>query len=135
MVQRHLVRPFLKMLLQMVLTITTHQVTLVVARVVIRAVQANKTIALRGLSIMHRFESLSKNFCNCPIQKTSSDKEVKYFFDLIWYFDVIPFVGLNIFYKITFTSFFFHSEKSGRSITAAPDKIFTQTFFQGIEEG
>ena len=30
---------------------------------------------------------------------------------------------------------FFHSEKSGRSSTAAPDKIFTQTFFQGIEEG
>ena len=42
--------------------------------------------------------------------------------------------------KIVFTlfysdEFFFHSEKSGRSITAAPDKIFTQTFFQGIEEG
>ena len=80
MVQRHLVQPFLKMLLQMVLTITTHQVTQVVARVVIRAVQANKTIALRGLNIMHRFESFNKIFCNCPIQKTSSDKEVKYFF-------------------------------------------------------
>ena len=33
------------------------------------------------------------------------------------------------------TSFFFRWGKSGRSITAAPDKIFTQTFFKGREEG
>ena len=31
--------------------------------------------------------------------------------------------------------FFFDGDKSGRSITAAPDKIFTQTFFQGIDKG
>ena len=33
------------------------------------------------------------------------------------------------------TNFFFGGDKSGRSITAAPDKIFTQTFFEGIVEG
>ena len=31
--------------------------------------------------------------------------------------------------------FFFHSEKSGRSITAAPDKIFTQNFFEDTDKG
>ena len=31
--------------------------------------------------------------------------------------------------------FFVQGDKLGRSITAASDKIFTQTFFQGIDEG
>ena len=38
-------------------------------------------------------------------------------------------------YELYNDEFFFHSEKSGRSITAAPDKIFTQTFFEDIDEG
>ena len=37
--------------------------------------------------------------------------------------------------KFSSDEFFFRWDKSGRSITPAPDKIFTQKFFQGIEEG
>ena len=36
---------------------------------------------------------------------------------------------------IFMTTFFIGGDKSGRSITAVPDKIFTQTFFEGIDEG
>ena len=35
--------------------------------------------------------------------------------------------------KFSSDEFFFRWDKSGRSITPAPDKIFTQKFFQGIE--
>ena len=43
-------------------------------------------------------------------------------------------------YSISYESyyideFFFQWSKSGRSITTAPDKIFAQTFFEGINKG
>ena len=40
----------------------------------------------------------------------------------------------NLLSLFTLTSFF-SFRKSGRFITAAPDKIFTQTFFEGIDKG
>ena len=38
-------------------------------------------------------------------------------------------------FKVYIQDFFFGLDKSGRSITAAPDKIFTQTFFENIDKG
>ena len=37
--------------------------------------------------------------------------------------------------KIHYDEFFFSRIQSGRSITAAPDKIFARTLFEGIDKG
>ena len=49
--------------------------------------------------------------------------------------DFVRFIKIKDIPNRWIDEFFFHSEKSGRSITAAPDKIFTQTFFEGIDKG
>ena len=45
---------------------------------------------------------------------------------------LFPLIQVKMNFRMTS---FFSFRKSGRSITAAPDKIFTHTFFEGIDKG